>query len=391
MKIKLSEDQKQVLRRVWKWVMKKESPYLTFGGYAGTGKTTMIAVFRKVLHKRHPEIKVAFCSYTGKATRVLEKTLHDYKALFKGDRRGTIHSLIYEPVTNEQGRVISWKQKDKLKADLIIVDEASMVDSRIWSDLHSYDTPILAVGDHGQLPPIRGDFNLMEDPQLKLEKIHRQAKDNPIIQIAEKVRQGKKVPVGEYGSVTKLSRTDWGTKQEVEDILSNFSQDWLVLVGYNHSRLQLNQEIRRFLGMQTEEPEPGDLIICLKNNYEKSIYNGMRGKIQTIRSLENEEGVEKWYEIKALMDNEQIYEGRVLKQQFNQSQTIQRLPDMDYKQMGDLFDFGYVLTVHKAQGSQAPNVLLFEERFKRMNDEEWRRWLYTAVTRAEEKLVIIGE
>ena len=57
---------------------------------------------------------------------------------------------------------------------------------------------------------------------------------------------------------------------------------------------------------------------------------------------------------------------------------------------GDLFDFGYALTVHKAQGSQAKRVILFEERFKQMNDEEWKRWLYTAVTRAEEELYIFG-
>jgi len=57
---------------------------------------------------------------------------------------------------------------------------------------------------------------------------------------------------------------------------------------------------------------------------------------------------------------------------------------------GDLFDFGYALTVHKAQGGQAKKVVLFEERFKKMSDQQWRRWLYTAVTRAEEELIIFG-
>jgi exodeoxyribonuclease-5 len=55
-----------------------------------------------------------------------------------------------------------------------------------------------------------------------------------------------------------------------------------------------------------------------------------------------------------------------------------------------LFDFGYTLTVHKAQGSQAKRVILFEERFGKMSDEDWRRWLYTAVTRAEEELYIFA-
>ena len=58
---------------------------------------------------------------------------------------------------------------------------------------------------------------------------------------------------------------------------------------------------------------------------------------------------------------------------------------------GDLFDFGYALTVHKAQGSQAKRVILFEERFKQMSNLDWRRWLYTAVTRAEEELIILGD
>jgi len=57
---------------------------------------------------------------------------------------------------------------------------------------------------------------------------------------------------------------------------------------------------------------------------------------------------------------------------------------------GDLFDFGYALTVHKAQGSQAKKVILFEERFSKMDDTDWKRWLYTAITRAEEELLIFG-
>jgi exodeoxyribonuclease-5 len=57
---------------------------------------------------------------------------------------------------------------------------------------------------------------------------------------------------------------------------------------------------------------------------------------------------------------------------------------------GDLFDYGYALTVHKAQGSQAKRVILFEERFSKMDSDGWKKWLYTAVTRAAEELIIIG-
>lgn len=395
--MKLSNDQKLVLREIWKWVFKKEfdskfknKSFLTFGGYAGTGKTTMMAVFRQGLHQRKPKKKVAFCSYTGKATRVLEQTLDKFSAKLPGDKSGTIHSLIYEPITNDNGQVIGWQKKKTLEVDLIIVDEASMVDGYIWSDLQSFGVPILAVGDHGQLPPIRGEFNLMETPDIKLEKIHRQAKGNPIIELSEKVRQGEKIPIGDFGQVKKFDQTDWETKAVVDDIVSNYDDNWLILVGYNRSRVQLNNEIRQVNGMMTEEPQSGDRVICLKNNYEKGIYNGIRGVITSIQEKEDAEGRGLWYEMSAKMDDGVNYSGRVLQEQFNAKKTINKPDDLDYKDMGDLFDYGYVLTVHKAQGSQAPKVLLFEERFKQMTDDDWRRWLYTAVTRAEEELIIIG-
>jgi exodeoxyribonuclease-5 len=350
----------------------------------------MLSVFRQMLHQRRSKKKVVFCAYSGKATRVLEKNLDKIGTKLAGDISGTIHSLIYEPITNDNGQIVGWQRKKKLEVDLIIVDEASMVDAYIWSDLQSFGIPILAVGDHGQLPPIRGEFNLMETPDIKLEKIHRQAKGNPIIELSEKVRQGEKIPIGDFGQVKKYDQTDWETKAVVEDIVSNYDDNWLILVGYNRSRVQLNNEIRQINGMMTEEPQAGDRIICLKNNYQKGIYNGIRGVVTAIREKEDDQGRGLWYKMSAKMDDGVNYSGKVLQEQFNAKKTIKKPDDLEYEDMGDLFDYGYVLTVHKAQGSQAPKVLLFEERFKQMTDDDWRRWLYTAVTRAEEELVIIG-
>lgn len=116
----------------------------------------------------------------------------------------------------------------------------------------------------------------------------------------------------------------------------------------------------------------------------------MRGRIVSIRDKEDDQGRNLWYEMKAKMDDGTNYSGKVLQEQFNAKGTINNPDGLDYEERGDLFDFGYVLTVHKAQGSQAPKVLLFEERFKQMSDDDWKRWLYTAVTRAEEELIIIG-
>ena len=116
----------------------------------------------------------------------------------------------------------------------------------------------------------------------------------------------------------------------------------------------------------------------------------MRGKISSIHPQCNKKGQHLWYKMEAQMDGGFLYNGKVLKEQFNSEKTIQSVPGLHYKRMGDLFDFGYALTVHKAQGSQAKKVLLFEERFRQMDNEAWSRWLYTTVTRAEEELIIIG-
>jgi len=80
----------------------------------------------------------------------------------------------------------------------------------------------------------------------------------------------------------------------------------------------------------------------------------------------------------------------MLKRQFGEVQPINHTRDRQQTLKGDLFDFGYAMTVHKVQGSQAKRVILFEERFPRMDDEMWRRWLYTGITRAQEELYLIG-
>ena len=151
----LSRDQKKAFDDVMEWYQKIERLclILPFGGYAGTGKTTFIAHLRKRLTKLNKKLKVGFASYTGKASRVLRNKLRETDTIMGQDTVGTIHSLIYSPIVDEKERIIGWKTKDKIDRDLIIIDEASMVDSLIWQHLIAYKIPIIVVGDHGQLPP----------------------------------------------------------------------------------------------------------------------------------------------------------------------------------------------------------------------------------------------
>jgi len=384
--VDLSNDQKLALRSLLNWYGSKAGQFITLGGYAGTGKTTLIAVLRQKLRSVDKKTKVAFVSYTGKASRVLKNKLEEQKAVDESDFVGTIHSLIYSPIVNDKKEITGWKKKEVVEQDLIIIDEASMVSEAIWQDLLSFNRLVIAVGDHGQLPPIEGRFNLMERPLLKLTEIHRQARDNPIIQLSIWAREKGMIPPGVYGKgIKKFNKRDSWVAQEVEEELKNYQQDTMVLCGYNRTRVELNKFIRNNLGFETSEPRNGDKVICLRNNHSLGIFNGMTGIISVIDSKNDD-----WWEAEIEMDDGVYYSGLVAKDQFGKTEGINFTQKRGRYLKGDLFDFGYALTVHKAQGSQARKVILFEERFSKMNDEQWRRWLYTGITRAEEELCIIG-
>ncbi|MEI7511887.1 MAG: AAA family ATPase [Candidatus Uhrbacteria bacterium] len=391
--LSFSEDQARVLERLHEWSLKPDSRSITLGGYAGTGKTTVIAALRRELAASCPDLSVAFCSYTGKASQVLRQTLIAAGALYPQDTCGTIHSLLYSPLVGEDGTILGWMRSKEIDANLIIVDEASMVTDHIWQDLLIANLPIIAVGDHGQLPPIEGKYNLMDKTDLTLERIHRQAENNPIIQLAQEARLTGKISVGDFSkSVRKFSYATHEASDVndlVDHLLSNVHDDMLILCGYNKTRVALNKSVRQKLGRESDDPEGGDRVVCLKNTYVtpgSPIYNGMVGTLDSITP----EG-DHWYAANiAFVDEEREFAGLISRHQFNQPQTIQTVPGLGPKHIGERFDYGYALTVHKSQGSQANTVLLFEERFPKSSDDDWRRWLYTAVTRARENLYIIG-
>jgi exodeoxyribonuclease-5 len=391
----LSQDQADALRAIGAWYRtpadKRTKPYLTLGGYAGTGKTTLIAYLRKALREFDAEATVAFCAYTGKASRVLQERLREQKVPRQKDSVSTIHSLIYTSTERPDGTP-QWDLKSGLDRNLIIVDEASMVDEAIWRDLLSFNIPILAVGDHGQLPPVGSSFNLMADPELRLERIYRQAENSPIIEVATLARRSGLIPVKQFGAgVKKLNKADPEAGLELQNIMESWNAELLVLCGYNHTRVKLNQAIRSYRDATSPGPESGDQVVCLRNNRISKIYNGMTGHISSVRPADDDPEA-KWYEIAIELDGEDYpFHGYALREQFGARETIKEVPVAPDGERGDLWDFGYALTVHKAQGSQATKVLVFEERFPKMTDEDWRRWLYTAVTRATDELIVIGD
>lgn len=384
-----SPDQLKVFAACIDWLNSPDTSYLSIGGYAGTGKTTLIGVLRKYIAKYDPKKRVAFASFTGQASQNLANKLKEQEAVFaEKDTNGTIHSLMYQAEIDAEGRITNWKRNEKIPYDLIIVDEASMVTQDIWYDLQRYGVPILAFGDHGQLPPIGDGFNLMENPELRLETIHRQAEGNPIIHLATMARTGQEIPYQNFSStVKKVERFSEEAADIMDRYFSGFNDETLIICGSNKTRIQLNNRVRAALGIESQTPIKRDRVVCLKNNYQNKdgvIYNGMIGTITEI----SPEG-EHWYTATVeFPTGGRTYKGRISKHQFNAPRPLETVEDLHFSKIGDRFDFGYALTAHKAQGSQARRALVFDEA--RYFREHAQRWLYTAITRAQEELYILG-
>lgn len=371
--MQLSADQSYALDQIEKWLGSGSKPYMTVGGYAGTGKSTLI----RAVVDLYPHAKV--CAYTGKAASVLTN---------KGIKASTIHRLIYEPYERCKRSEIDltdqslcsfcaalgkkcepetkFRRMAELGAELVIVDEASMVDTAIFADLMSYDVPVLFVGDHGQLEPIKDNPRLMVDPDVKLETIHRQSEDSPILTFAHEVRRG--MPPRTTGDAAQVLY--------IESVPPDIAKYDAVLAGRNRTRCAVNAKIRALRGHRGDLPEPGESVVCLRNDAERQIYNGMTAAVVSVTHTDSD-GI--------FMTVEEDGTGSIRRDlpidpsQFGQEKTLKGA-----SRRKTLWDFGYCLTVHKSQGSEYSRVCVLEWIHPEGSAERWR---YTAATRAKDELV----
>jgi exodeoxyribonuclease-5 len=377
--VNLSPQQDAALLSVSRWmkVAGTGKGGLTFRlfGYAGTGKTTLA---RKIADDIDGE--VLFAAFTGKAAQVMRN---------KGCRNArTLHSLIYRPrgekAEKETGQLQPAfalnRSSEVKKAKLVIVDECSMVDEKLGRDLLSFGTPILVLGDPGQLPPIttgegKGGFFTEHAPDVMLTEVHRQAMDNPIIALAETVREGGRPEYGRYGDSRVIARDDIDSEQVL-------AADQ-VLVGRNRTRQNFNRRIRTLKNFDGALPAVGDKLVCLRNSSEKGLLNGGLWRVSSVSERPGPS-------ISMLVKSED--EGplgnsakiRVLKAMFEEGPEAVA---WERRRRTDEFDYGYALTVHKAQGSQWDRLVLFDESFAFRDTRD--RWLYTAITRAAEAITIV--
>lgn len=383
--ISLSKDQTAVYKGIVDW-LHNEGNLLTVGGYAGTGKSTLLAK----LISDHPHVKFACCAFTGKAANVLSRKL--------GRDVSTIHRLIYKPIEDKNGKVTFERKKEvDLSADVIVIDEASMVSAEMLADLQMYDIPILAVGDHGQLPPVSGSSTLMERPMLRLEQIHRQAEHSPIIQLSRVIREEGRLPIPPPKGIRHLSMRM--LKGELEERISGASSDQMLdfamLCYRNATRVKLNEMARTArwgTEVYNDRPVQDDVVICLRN--ASPVYNGMRGVLKEIR---RDKGAFDSVSIE-FKEDQVHFSGNVVRKQFGREATYTNAQDLradgiqvfDMRNVGGLYDYGYAMTVHKAQGSGFKTVYLVREKPSKVDDATWVRWAYTGVTRAIDELVLVA-
>jgi exodeoxyribonuclease-5 len=394
----LSPDQRAVFDDLVKWfngarARDEDEKLITMGGYAGTGKSTLVSVFAKLTRA-----KVAYCAFTGKAANVLKQKLRRQGAWYS--YVGTIHGLIYKPEKDHKDNHTGFKKVEFLDYELIVVDESSMLSEEIVNDLRSFGIPIIAVGDHGQLPPIEGRFNLMENPQLRLEKVHRLAEGNPIIQLSAYIR--------EYGVLPESVNNEFISYVRPKDMRDRLSALYagvktgydlsnIAVLCYSNSKRRMANNLARELrwGISEEEPpREGDMVMCLRNAMNVNLYNGMRARV-----LDVKDAGKLWYYNHVVFDEENLeVKAMMFKPQFNRNGTVNCYEDIQQygffeqgwmKQLGLLFDFGYALTVHKSQGSAFQDVFLLYERPSEVSADDFRRWLYTAATRSSKRLAIV--
>jgi exodeoxyribonuclease V len=389
--ITLNEKQKFLIQKGIEWYKNQTEQVFPYTGFAGTGKTFCIHYLIESIQEIDKTLNydnIAFCAYTGKAALVMtQKSGNRYRA-------STIHHLIYKLDDTEKTPKFVLKSKEELqKYKLIVVDEASMVDGKTEADLKSFEIPIIAIGDKGQLDPISNSQEdtkgtLLDNPVVELTEIHRQSEDNPIIYLSMLARTGKKIEPGKYGDRAYVIRKSDLSPERKLAIYQRANQ---VICGYNRTRTMINQQIRRKLGFQTPFPEVNDKLICTKNNWGKelndiNLVNGMTGFVKSlVKKVKKDDLIKR--DAMLIDFQPDFMEGTfsrlyLLHGDFlNQNIKLEREEYSLYEK----FDFGYAITCHKSQGSSWRNVVLINEV---LNSSTHNRWLYTGITRAEENLIL---
>jgi len=371
--IELAETQKEALRKAI------GGKVLVLTGGPGTGKTTLVNSLVRILERKGQRIVLA--SPTGRAAKRLSEVT--------GREAKTIHRLLeYSPTEGGFKR----NEDSPLDADLVVIDEASMVDTLLMNHLLKAIPPtatLLLVGDVDQLPSV-GPGNVLKDiiasgcvETVKLTEIFRQAQDSLIVVNAHRVNRGEfpglKPPQGRQADFYFVERN---TPEEVLDLIKDLCvkrlprafhlsplDDIQVMTPMHKGTVgvaNLNAELQALLNPEGKIITRGgrlfrtnDKVMQIKNNYEKEVFNGDIGRIVGI-DLEEQKVMVK-------------FEDRVVTYEWS---------DLDELVLA------YAISIHKSQGSEYPAVIvpLLLQHYIMLQ----RNLLYTAITRAKRLVVLVG-
>lgn len=391
--MELTQKQQQGLEIALDRCNRKEQ-YTCIAGYAGTGKSTLVKFIVSALGLNQSE--VCYITYTGKASLVLRD---------KGCPNAmTAHRLLYQSFPKADGTFFHKPRRPIPPYKLIVVDEISMLPDEIWQLLLSHRIHVIALGDPFQLPPVGSDNGILAKPHIFLDEIMRQAQESEIIKLTMDICAGKPLQLMNGNEVKVISQDDF-----VDGMFLWTDQ---AICAKNDTRHDINKRMRKIIhGVDDIAPIEGDKVICLRNDWEHPSEAGdvmVNGSIGTLWNLKRTPGN---YWLKPMLTANFIPDG-IDEYDINMSpeDPVFRDVNIDYKQLTtgeptvnknnfrrfpkqwrpSEFDYGYCITCHKAQGSEYNKVLVFEE-FLRGGSEMHQRWLYTAATRAKEKLVIVKD
>jgi ATP-dependent exoDNAse (exonuclease V) alpha subunit len=421
-------------------------------GYAGTGKTTLIATI--VNHLIEINKKYVLLAPTGRAAKVIAN--YSNKPAF------TIHKKIYFPKKGKNGGVNFTMQQNKHKNTIFIVDEASMIsdvnsESKLYEngslldDLISYiysgeNCKLILLGDTAQLPPVNLDISpalntdtlqLNYDKKvdwIELDEVMRQELNSGILYNATQLREllkdsfitEIKFKLKGFKDIIRLV-DGYDIQDAINSAYSNYSiEDTAFIVRSNKRANQYNEQIRAKILFKESELSTGDYLMVVKNNYFWLKDNDEAGFIANGDIIEVLEmfGIKELYgfkfakvKIRMVDYPNQIPFETVLILDTLKSES----PSLTYEQSNQLYEevmkdyehmtskyakfqkvkqneyfnglqvkFSYAITCHKSQGGQWNTVFIEQPYLPNGIDVDYIRWLYTAVTRAKDKLYLIG-
>jgi exodeoxyribonuclease-5 len=410
----LTDQQQAGIEKIRNWYESQQQGWgadvFRLFGPAGTGKTTMAKAIPGALGLTN----VRYATFTGKAAHVLRG---------KGASPvSTIHSGIYFPTTSEEAaerlrlaqvelaelasdhapwtpddenlraeleaqiqvlqqeaRRLAWEwnpASEWADAELIILDEVSMVGAKLAADIERYGVPVLVLGDPAQLPPIEGGgYYTDAQPDFLLTEIHRQALESPVLELATRIRLSTDRSLGLTASDTAPASVDEAMQADQ------------VLVWSNKRRWAMVTVMRRKLGFPEGRVVPGDRIMCLTNNKELAVFNGQQFSVLDGGRLMDDEG-----HVREIAMYDDGFAGQEMQQQAKNGGLGIRGGKM-------LATFAQAVTAHKAQGSEWPHVYVVNELPAMMSMVERRegasaaltqarQWAYTAVSRASDRVTV---